>query len=78
LRLLEQTRFRAAFDLLALRAQLGLAPASMAQWWTELQALPAEQREERIDALSAGARSPHDESDSALRPLRPRRRRRRR
>lgn len=78
LRLLEQPRFRAAFDLLALRAQLGMAPASMAQWWTELQSLPPEQRVERIDALSAGAtHSPQDGSDSAMRP-RPRRRRRRR
>ena len=40
LRLLEQPRFRAAFDLLMLRAQLGLAPAEIAAWWTQLQAVP--------------------------------------
>jgi len=79
LRLLEQPRFRAAFDLLALRAQLGLAPASIAHWWTELQTLAPEQRVERIDALTAGAgRSPHEGSDSAMPTHRPRRRRRRR
>ena len=37
LRLLEQPRFRAAYDLLLLRAQLGLAPRRLAQWWTRLQ-----------------------------------------
>ncbi len=79
LRLLEQPRFRAAFDLLALRAQLGLAPASIAHWWTELQTLSPEQRVERIDALMAGSgRSPQEGSDSAMPTHRPRRRRRRR
>ena len=42
LRLLEQPRFRAAFDLLALRAQLGLAPPEIAAWWTQLQEVAPE------------------------------------
>jgi poly(A) polymerase len=79
LRLLEQPRFRAAFDLLSLRAQLGLAPASIAQWWTELQGLSPEQRVEKIDALtSQSERQPHDGTDTGTRPRGPRRRRRRR
>jgi poly(A) polymerase len=51
LRLLEQPRFRAAFDLLALRAQLGLAPADIAAWWTRLQEVSPEQRLQMLDAL---------------------------
>ena len=59
LRLLEQPRFRAAFDLLALRAQLGLAPADIAAWWTRLQEVSPEQRLQMLDALprARGARS---------------------
>ncbi len=81
LRLLEQPRFRAAFDLLALRAQLGLAPASIAHWWTELQELSPEQRVEKIDAFTAAApREPREAggSEAAPRLHGPRRRRRRR
>ena len=51
LRLLEQPRFRAAFDLLALRAQLGLAPAAIAAWWTRLQEVSPEERLRMLDAL---------------------------
>jgi poly(A) polymerase len=51
LRLLEQPRFRAAFDLLALRAQLGLAPADIAAWWTRLQEVSPEQRLQMLEAL---------------------------
>src|SRR6202042_2180812 len=51
LRLLEQPRFRAAFDLLALRAQLGLAPADIAAWWTRMQEVSPEERVRMLDAL---------------------------
>src|SRR5262249_20717503 len=37
LRVLEHPRFRASYDLLLLRAQFGLAPQEMAQWWTRVQ-----------------------------------------
>ncbi|MGB9331631.1 MAG: polynucleotide adenylyltransferase PcnB, partial [Steroidobacteraceae bacterium] len=37
LRALEHPRFRAAYDLLLLRAEFGLAPREMADWWTRLQ-----------------------------------------
>jgi len=60
LRLLEQPRFRAAFDLLALRAQLGLAPADIAAWWTRLQEVSPDERLRMLDALPrarAGAKS---------------------
>jgi poly(A) polymerase len=52
LRLLEQPRFRAAFDLLTLRAQLGLAPAEIAAWWTRLQEVSPDERVRMLDALT--------------------------
>jgi poly(A) polymerase len=60
LRLLEQPRFRSAFDLLMLRAELGLAPAEIAAWWTQVQAAEPEQRPALLDTLTSarGARTP--------------------
>ncbi|MGH8218982.1 MAG: polynucleotide adenylyltransferase PcnB, partial [Steroidobacteraceae bacterium] len=55
LRLLEHPRFRAAFDLLLLRSEHGLAPRAMAQWWTQIQQAPAVDREQMADALGAGS-----------------------
>ena len=82
LRLLEQARFRAAFDLLSLRSQFGLASAQTAQWWTQLQELGPEQRIEQIDAFTASAGSEPRALAAASAPgsgaHRPRRRRRRR
>jgi poly(A) polymerase len=46
LRLLEQPRFRAAFDLLELRAAQGLASPELASWWHQLQAAAPAQREQ--------------------------------
>jgi len=51
LRLLEQPRFRSGFDLLLLRAELGLAPREIAAWWTQLQDLRPEEREAMLDRL---------------------------
>jgi poly(A) polymerase len=70
LRVLEHPRFRAAYDLLLLRAQFGLASAEMAQWWTRVQEVSAEERARMADAL-AGEAQPRGASG-------PRRRRRRR
>jgi poly(A) polymerase len=61
LRLLEQPRFRSAFDLLMLRSALGLAPASIAEWWTRLQETDPAHRLEMVDAL-AKQRSPRSDS----------------
>jgi poly(A) polymerase len=73
LRLLEQPRFRAAFDLLALRAAVGMAPAEIAQWWTTLQAASPEEREHMVAAVPQGQGATSSEGAGA-----PRRRRRRR
>jgi len=79
LRLLEQSRFRAAYDLLLLRAQVGMAPQDVAQWWTKLQELSPQQRMDAIEALEraqggGGGREGGGGGGSG----RPRRRRRRR
>jgi poly(A) polymerase len=71
LRLLDQPRFRSAFDLLMLRAQLGLAPAGIAEWWTQLQATEPAERAALVDALArqrgarAGAAQPSTAGDAA-------------
>ena len=57
LRVLEHPRFRAAYDLLLLRAQFGLAQTEMAQWWTRLQEVSAEERGTMADALTGGTRA---------------------
>jgi poly(A) polymerase len=57
LRLLEQPRFRAAYDLLTLRAALGLADPDTAQWWTVLQAAAPAEREQMVEAAAGAARS---------------------
>jgi poly(A) polymerase len=74
LRLLEQPRFRAAFDLLTLRAQLGLAPADIAAWWTRLQEVSPEQRLQMLDALPrarVAAKSGNAASATAAAPSAP-------
>lgn len=57
---LESKRFRAAYDLLMLRAAVGNADGRLAHWWTTLQSLPVEQqrRELGLDrpAKAAGRR----------------------
>jgi poly(A) polymerase len=55
LRVLEHPRFRAAYDLLLLRAQFGLASSEMAQWWTRLQEVSAEERGQMADSLTGQA-----------------------
>jgi poly(A) polymerase len=72
LRLLEHPRFRAAYDLLLLRAQHGLASSEMAQWWTRLQEVSADERGAMAEALAASG----PRREGARRG--PRRRRRRR
>jgi poly(A) polymerase len=55
LRVLEHPRFRAAYDLLLLRAQYGLASDEMAQWWTRIQEVSAEERGQMADSLTGQA-----------------------
>jgi poly(A) polymerase len=58
LRVLEHPRFRAAYDLLLLRAEFGLAPAEITDWWTKVQEVSSEERGRMADALTGqGPRS---------------------
>ena len=50
LRLLENPRFRAAFDLLVLRAECGLASRELVDWWTSLQRASPQQRADLADS----------------------------
>jgi poly(A) polymerase len=68
-RFLEQPRFRAAFDFLALRAEAGELPKSLVNWWAEFQRGDDIAREELITQ----ARRSSSGEDS---PVRKRRRRR--
>jgi poly(A) polymerase len=80
LRLVEQPRFRAGYDLLLLRAKVGMAPRDVADWWTALQSVSPQQRQEMAQALEAArgrsGRAEGGEPDAG--GDRPRRRRRRR
>lgn len=78
LSILQHPRFRAAYDFLLLRAQAGVADPELAQWWTQIQLLPHEERVAMVQARPAdpaGAAVSHDEAEGA--PTRRRRRRRR-
>jgi poly(A) polymerase len=75
LRVLEHPRFRAAYDLLLLRAELGLASQETAEWWTRLQEVSAEERGQMADRLTGGQ---PQRSDGPPRSNGGRRRRRRR
>jgi poly(A) polymerase len=74
LRMLEQPRFRAGFDLLLLRAEMGLASRELAEWWTKVQEVSQTDRDRMADSLGGPSRPAGDES-AGSRP--PRRRRRR-
>ena len=86
-RLLEQARFRAAYDLFMIRAAVGMASPTVAQWWTDLQAADESRRDEmldhppgdavssaRVDAAAAQGVAGDEAADGAA----PKRRRRRR
>ena len=74
LSLLQHPRFRAAYDFLLLRAQVGVADPELAKWWTDIQVLPQEERAALVQARPA---EPATEGDGAAAPSRRRRRRRR-
>ena len=48
-RLLEHPRFRAAYDFLLLRAEVGEADEELAQWWTDFQTLNVSERDKMVE-----------------------------
>ena len=74
LSLLQHPRFRAAYDFLLLRAQVGVADPELARWWTDIQVLPQEERVALVQARPAEPAA----ADGDAAPGRRRRRRRRR
>ncbi len=74
LSILQHPRFRAAYDFLLVRAQAGAAEPELAEWWTQIQVLP---QEERVKLVQARPAEPNAEG-AAPAPGRKRRRRRRR
>jgi poly(A) polymerase len=73
LSLLQHPRFRAAYDFLLLRAQVGVADPELAQWWTDVQLLPHDERVAMVQA-----RPPDAPMQEGIAPAPARRRRRRR
>ncbi len=53
-RLLEQPRFRAAYDFLLLRAECGTVEIELAQWWTQFQECDETAKMAMIDAAVKG------------------------
>jgi poly(A) polymerase len=53
LSLLQHPRFRAAYDFLLLRAEVGVADPELAAWWTNIQLLPQQEREALVQARPA-------------------------
>jgi poly(A) polymerase len=74
LSLLQHPRFRAAYDFLLLRAQVGVADPELAEWWTKIQLLP---QEERVALVQARPQEPPPPGSAEAGPGRRRRRRRR-
>ncbi len=60
-RLLEERRFRAAYDFLCLRAEIDEVDPALVAWWTKIQDVSQEQRQQMIQALApqtAGRKRP--------------------
>jgi poly(A) polymerase len=77
LRTLEHPRFRAAYDLLLLRAQLGMAAPDTANWWTRVQDVSADERLRMVEALDQSHPGEPQRSGGSGRPRRRRGGRRR-
>ncbi len=75
-RLLEHPRFRAAYDFMLLRSQVGEVESALGEWWTEFQRVDGGVRKQMVDG--GGDEDMVDEEEATPPPRRRRRRRRRR
>lgn len=55
-RMLEHPRFRAAYDFLLLRAEVGEAPTELAEWWTDFQQLNPVDQAKKVEPAPARKR----------------------
>ncbi len=55
--MIEQPRFRAGFDFLRLRADVGEAPAELAEWWEDFSLGTDEEREALLEAVREAHRA---------------------
>ncbi|HZF17612.1 MAG TPA: polynucleotide adenylyltransferase PcnB [Steroidobacteraceae bacterium] len=53
LALLEHPRFRAAYDFLLLRCEVGLEDVAIGEWWTNVQTMPQDERQALVEANAA-------------------------
>jgi poly(A) polymerase len=74
LSLMQHPRFRAAFDFLLLRAEVGVADPELAKWWTDIQVMS---QDERVAVVQARPPDPPMHEGAAPAPAKRRRRRRR-
>ena len=65
LRTLEHPRLRAAFDLLQLRAEFGMADPAIVEWWGKLQAASPAQRAQMSDSSAQEGAGPGGGGDDA-------------
>ena len=76
LRVIEHPRFRAAYDLLLLRAEHGLASTDTAKWWTRIQEVSPDERARMADEMNPQGGPPRAAGAGAGSRRGPRRRRR--
>jgi poly(A) polymerase len=76
LRLLDHPRFRAAYDFLLLRAEAGEVPQELADWWTDIQEQPADERVAMVEDRPESERAATGDAPTRRRRRRPRGRRR--
>jgi poly(A) polymerase len=72
LKLLEQSRFRAAYDFLLLRAKTGEAPQELADWWTQFQQSDEAKRNAMLRHSGGGGNGKRRRRRPRKRPAKPR------
>lgn len=70
--MIEQSRFRAAYDFLLLRADTGEAPQELADWWTEFQQSDAARRNAMLRSSGGGKSGKRRRRRPRKRPAKPR------
>jgi len=72
LNLLQQPRFRAAYDFLMLRAKCGEAPQELADWWSEFQQSDEAKRNAMLRSSGSGSGQKRRRRRPRKRPAKPR------